>query len=117
MKRLRLSSRVGARLGLPILIISLTLSAADRKLEGTVFYKGGEPAANAAVQLEDRVTLSVVSRITDSDGRFRFLGLNPDREYIVRATKKGYWSKSHHLSRFSSKAVETVTLYLVPANK
>lgn len=88
---------------------------AQRKIEGTVCYRGGEPAAQAGVQLEDQVTLQVISSITDRDGRFHFTGLNPDRDYQVRATKKGYWSRPHHISKFSSRAIETVHLELRPS--
>jgi len=88
--------------------------AADRSVVGTVYYEGKEPAAEAAVQLEDLVTLSVVSRITDRAGRYRFTGLNPDHDYQIRAIKKGFSTKPRVLSRFSSKAVEKVNLSLRP---
>jgi hypothetical protein len=86
--------------------------AQHRVIEGKVLYKGGEPAIRAAVQLEDEVTLSVVSRMTDREGRYHFEGLNADRDYAITATKGNLWSKSHHVSRFSSRPVETVVLYL-----
>jgi hypothetical protein len=90
---------------------------AERNIEGTVFYKGGEPAADAAVELEDVATMQIISRRTDRDGHFRFMGLSQDKDYCVRALKKGYWSKKHTVSRFSSRSIETVTLYLVPGHK
>ena len=97
---------------------------ANRRVEGIVSYRGGEPAVaasvarcDAAVQLEDEVTLQVMSSITDRDGRFHFTGLNPDRDYQVRATKKGYWSNAHSISKFSSRAVETVHLELRPGKE
>ena len=77
----------------------------------------GRRTADAAVQLEDEVTLQVMSSITDRDGRFHFTGLNPDRDYQVRATKKGYWSNAHSISKFSSRAVETVHLELRPGKE
>lgn len=86
--------------------------AAERVVEGSVYYKGGEPARDTAVQLEDRITMQVVSRITDRDGHFRFIGLNADRDYEIRAVKKNYASGSHSISRFSSRAIEKVDLYL-----
>jgi uncharacterized protein YfaS (alpha-2-macroglobulin family) len=102
---------------LTLALFSLTLfgtiaQAASKSVEGNVYYKGGEPAKDAAVQLEDRITLEVVSRITDSDGHFRFVGLNPDRDYEIRAIKKSYNSSSHSISRFSSRSVEIIKLYL-----
>jgi Carboxypeptidase regulatory-like domain len=92
--------------------VSHSAAGADRTVEGTVFFKGGEPAAGVAVQLHDKTTLEVVSHISDKDGRFKFVGLNPDKDYDLRATRKGHWSKTHSISRFSSRPVETVKLYL-----
>ena len=88
--------------------------AADRNVVGTVYYRDKEPAADAAVQLEDINTLSVVSRMTDHAGRYRFTGLSPDRSYQIRAIKKGFSTKLRVLSQFSSKPVEKVDLYLRP---
>jgi carboxypeptidase family protein len=86
--------------------------SADRTVQGTVFYKGGEPAAEAAVQLEDRTTMQVMSHRTDREGHYRFLGLSPDKDYELRAHKNGHRSKSHTVSHFSSHVEETVDLYL-----
>ena len=99
---------------LHLALFGALLQAAERTVEGIVYYKGGEPAKDAAVQLEDRITMQIVSRITDRDGHFRFIGLNPDRDYEVRAVKKNYRSTSRSVSRFSSRAVENVELYLKP---
>jgi hypothetical protein len=88
--------------------------AASRVVAGTVYYQGKEPASGAAVQLEDRSTMQIVSRVTDREGHFRFTEVSPDHDYEVTATKKGYWSKSHSVSRFSSRSVETVDLVLKP---
>lgn len=85
---------------------------ADRTVEGTVFYKNGEPAAEAAVELEDRTTLQVLSHRTDRDGHYRFIGLNPDKDYELRAQKNGHRSKSRTVSRFSSNTEEKIDLYL-----
>jgi hypothetical protein len=99
-----------------LILMAGPLLAADRIVEGTVFYKGGEPAAEAAVQIEDRVTLQVISHLTDKQGHYHFEGLSQDKDYEVRATKKGYWSKPHTVSHFSSRASETVDLTLKPQN-
>ncbi|HWF47136.1 MAG TPA: carboxypeptidase-like regulatory domain-containing protein [Bryobacteraceae bacterium] len=83
-----------------------------RSIRGTVTYRGGEPAPQAAVQLENATTLEVVSQRTDAHGHYHFYGLSPDLEYTVTATKKGYWSKRHSVSKFSSKNEMTVDLTL-----
>lgn len=69
------------------------------------------------MELEDKATMQIVSRRTDRDGHFRFMGLSQDKDYGIRALKKGYWSKPHTVSRFSSRSMESVTLYLVPGHK
>jgi hypothetical protein len=97
------------------LVAVLPAFCAERNIVGTVFYKGGEPAADAAVEVEDRSTLQVMSRRTDRDGRFQFDGLNGDKDYTVRATKNGYWSKTYNVSRFSSRNIEKITIYLSAA--
>ena len=118
MVRNKLVFRCSAVSAFSVLLLSaLPAVCAERHIEGVVFYKGGEPAANAAVELEDTTTMQVVSRLTDRDGRFRFMGLSQEKDYTLKATKKGYWSKSHTISHFSSKRVETFNLYLVPGNK
>lgn len=98
------------------LLATFAAQCAEREVEGAVFFKGGEPASGAAVELEDRSTLQVVSRRTDQDGHFQFNGLSQDKDYEIRATKNGYWSKTHTVSRFSSRAMEKITLYLLPAS-
>lgn len=95
-----------------LLLTALPVFSASRSIVGTVYYRGGEPAQGAAVELEDKTTLEVVSRLTDKEGQFHFSGLSQDKDYSLRATKVGYWSKPHVVSRFSSKSTETVNLYL-----
>jgi hypothetical protein len=95
-----------------LLLTAVPAVSAERSIVGTVYYRGGEPASGAAVELEDKTTLEVVSRLTDKEGRFHFSGLSQDKDYNIQATKIGYWSKPHVVSRFSSKPTETVKLYL-----
>lgn len=94
---------------------SLYSQQGKRSIQGTVTYNGGEPAAEAAVELENASTLQVVSQRTDVRGHYHFEGLDPDLEYSVTATKRGYWSKKHSVSKFSSKNEVTVDLTLEPA--
>ena len=111
---------VNQRLAVTLLscVVALTMLASafaqsnGRLVEGTVFYERGEPAKDAAVQLKNPTTLQVVSALTDGQGHYHFAGLDPDRDYEVRAVKNGRRSGVHNVSRFSSKKVETVDLYL-----
>jgi hypothetical protein len=111
MQLLKKSAPIGVCL---FLLGVFSAQCAERRVVGMVVYKGGEPAAGAAVELEDRSTLQVMSRRTDREGHFQFSGLSEDKDYSVRATKNGYWSKTHTVSRFSSRPMEKVTLYLSP---
>lgn len=112
--------RILSRWLLAWVLVGSTLTYAQegkRSVSGTVTYRGGEPAAEAAVELENASTLEVVSQQTDAQGHYHFYGLNPDREYSLSATKKGYWSKRHSVSKFSSKNEMTVDLTLEPAKR
>lgn len=107
-----------ARWVLVCALLGVALAYAEegkRSIHGTVTYRGGEPAAEAAVELENGSTLEVVSQRTDIQGHYHFEGLNPDLQYTVTATKKGYWSKKHPVSKFSSKNDMTIDLTLEPA--
>jgi len=96
------------------MFMAIAAQSAERIVTGYVYYEDKEPASGTAVQLEDRLTLQIISRLTDREGHYRFVGLNPDKDYEIRATKKGYWSKPRNLSRFSSRSEERVDLYLRP---
>ena len=80
-----------------------------RDLTGTVTDKRGNTLPNAAVQLENAATLSVMSYITAKDGRYHFNQLHDDVDYTIKAKYRNYWSASKTLSKFdSSKHVEIV---------
>jgi hypothetical protein len=107
---------LAAIIAIQLTIISLH-GQGHRTARGTVYYSSNEVAAGAAVQLKDVVTLQVISQITDSHGRYNFHSLDPDRDYEIVATKRGYWSSTHRVSRFSSKSVTTVDLHLKPGSE
>ncbi|MGC2659684.1 MAG: carboxypeptidase-like regulatory domain-containing protein [Bryobacteraceae bacterium] len=111
-----LKPKKSARWVLACALLGAALAGAEgkRSIHGTVSYHGGEPAAEAAVELENSTTMEIVSQRTDGQGRYHFDGLNPDLQYTVTAMKKGYWSKKHPVSKFSSKDDMTVDLTLEP---
>lgn len=74
-----------------------------RELVGTVTDHGNEPLKGAIVQVENENTKSVVSYITDREGRFDFKRLREDTDYLVWATYRGSRSKSRELSHFNGK--------------
>jgi len=71
-------------------------------ITGVVSDSKGNGLAEAVVQLEDEVTLSVRSYITSAGGRYQFFGVNADIDYTLRARYRNHWSKRHLLSRFDS---------------
>ena len=99
---------------LSVLLLFITLPGVPqlfqlRDLTGTVTDKRGNSLPNAAVQLENTVTLSVMSYITGKDGHYHFSELHDDVDYTVKAKYRNYWSASKTLSKFdSSKHVEIV---------
>jgi hypothetical protein len=97
------------------LYLPLLVAAGDdrgRSVDGIVRYHGGEIAPQATVQIEDVESKQVISCVSGPDGRFHFKALKMDRDYTLRATKNGHWSEIHHLSKFSAKTKETVSLHL-----
>jgi hypothetical protein len=83
-----------------------------RIVQGSVTYRGGEIAPEAAVQIEDVSSKQVISCIAGHDGHYRFEALKMDKEYTLRAVKNGHWSEIHHVSKFSGKTLEVVNLHL-----
>lgn len=73
-----------------------------RGVSGVVTDKRGNALPGAAVQLENPVSLSVVSYITGKDGAYHFDGLRDDVDYTLRAKYRKYWSERKTLSKFKS---------------
>jgi Carboxypeptidase regulatory-like domain len=73
-----------------------------RDITGSVTDKRGNALPGAAVQLENTVTLTVMSYITGKDGGYHFNGLQSDIDYTVKAKYRKFWSERKTLSKFSS---------------
>ena len=86
------------------LLICLTCLAqfTTRTVAGVVTDKRGNALPNSAVELENAITLSVMSAITDKHGHYHFSGLNSDIDYSLRAKYRNYWSKPKTLSKFNT---------------
>jgi uncharacterized protein YfaS (alpha-2-macroglobulin family) len=72
-----------------------------RTVAGLVTDKRGNALPNSTVELENTVTLSVMSAITDKHGHYHFSGLNSDIDYLLRAKYRSYWAKPKTLSKFT----------------
>ncbi len=92
-----------------IVLVSLGILPASiaqdvyRELTGVVTDRSNEPLKGAIVEVENENTKSVVSYITDREGRFDFKRLREDTDYMIWATYRGTRSKSRELSHFNAK--------------
>lgn len=85
-----------------------------RSVTGFVTDKHGNTLPGAAVQLENTVTLSIMSYITGKDGRYHFNNLNGDIDYTLKAKYRRYTSERKTLSKFNSSKHPEVDL-VIPA--
>ncbi len=83
-----------------------------RGVTGVVTDKAGNSLPGAVVQLENTVTLSVISYITGQDGRYHFNGLSDDVNYTLRARYRKYWSAQKRLSKFNSSTYPRIELII-----
>lgn len=98
---------------LPLLALMLVLGAgaqSTRTVHGTVLDNDGETIKGAVVQMKDVPSRMIRSFITQDDGAFQFMGLNPDIDYELRAHWGGRWSGKKMVSRFDSREAVQVVL-------
>ncbi len=64
---------------------------ATSAIRGTVLNSAGQPIANTTVSLRDANTQDVLrTKLTDSNGRFEFIGVNTNFDYLVNPVKNNY---------------------------
>jgi hypothetical protein len=83
-----------------------------RAVTGIVTDKRGNALPQSVVQLENTANLSVISYITDKDGRYHFNGLSDEIDYKLRAHYRKYWSPPKKLSKFNSSAHPEIELVI-----
>jgi Carboxypeptidase regulatory-like domain len=74
-----------------------------RTVHGTVSDKSENPVPNSIVFLKNVRTNAVSSRFADSDGNYRFSGLDPNADYEVHAELDDLKSASKTVSSFESR--------------
>lgn len=74
-----------------------------RTVHGTVADKSENPVPNAIVFLKNARTNSVSSRFADSDGNYKFSGLDPNADYEVHAELDELKSATKTVSSFESR--------------
>jgi len=104
-------------------IVGLTLvstaGAQDKKAEtqlrtvhGTAVDKDDNPVPSSVVYLLNVRTQSVITRIADDSGTYRFSGLDPNVDYEVHAEHNDLTSSTRTISSFDSRRDIEVTLKL-----
>jgi hypothetical protein len=66
----------------------------------------------AVVQIKNTRTLQIRSFITQKDGSFHFVGLNPDIDYEIFARYRGRTSSTKTVSQFDSSEIVEIELII-----
>jgi len=99
--------------GILLMVASSSFSQFERRsVTGVVTDSRGNTLPGVAVLLENTETLSIVSYMTDQDGRYHFNGLNDDIDYTLKAKYRNGWSKAKTLSKFNSSKKPRVDLVI-----
>jgi hypothetical protein len=83
-----------------------------RTVRGTVVDKQEAPVETAVVYLKNVHTQDIITHLSDSDGTFRFSGLDLNVDYEIHAEKDGNTSSTHSISNFDTRKEFVLTLRL-----
>lgn len=83
-----------------------------RTVRGTVVDKQENPVDTAVVYLKNVHTQDIITHLSDTDGTFRFSGLDLNVDYEIHAEKEGATSSTHSISNFDTRKEFVVTLKL-----
>jgi hypothetical protein len=93
------------------LAVSPALAQGDmRTVRGTVIDKDEAPLASAIVHLKNMRTMAVRTYITDTNGAFRFSGLDPNIDYELHAEHDNLTSNNRTISSFDTRKEIVVPL-------
>lgn len=106
-----MSRRSGFRLGLALALLACFAVAASaqnpatqlRTVHGQVLDKSDSPVPSSIVYLLNAKTQAVRTYIADSNGQFRFSGLDPNVDYEIHAEHNGLTSSVRTVSSFDSR--------------
>ncbi|HLZ13350.1 MAG TPA: carboxypeptidase-like regulatory domain-containing protein [Candidatus Acidoferrum sp.] len=111
--------RTGIVFILAMLVLCVASYAQDAKKEsqlrtvrGVVVDKSESTVQGGVVFLKNLRTNQVRSYIADSEGSFRFSGLDPNADYEVHAEKDGAKSPTRQVSSFDNRKEIVLTLKL-----
>lgn len=83
-----------------------------RTVHGTTVDKDDNPVPSSVVYLLNVKTQSIITRITDDSGAYRFSGLDPNVDYEVHAEHDDLTSATRTISSFDSRRDIEVVLKL-----
>jgi hypothetical protein len=81
-----------------------------RTVRGVVTDKSDNPLPNSVVFLKNLRTNSVRSNFADSEGNYRFSGLDPNADYEVHAELEGAKSPARNVSYLDSRREMVINL-------
>ena len=84
----------------------------QRAVQGKVPAPDGEELGGAVVQIKDAGTLWIRSYISENDGSYHFLGLNPDVDYEIFAKYRGRSSSTKTVSQIDSGPLVKINLVI-----
>lgn len=83
-----------------------------RTVRGTVVDKEEAPVETAVVYLKNVHSQDIITHLSDSDGTFRFSGLDLNVDYEIHAEKEGDTSATRSISNFDNRKEFVLTLKL-----
>jgi hypothetical protein len=83
-----------------------------RTVRGTVVDASEIPVETAVVYLKNAHTQDIITHLSDSDGTFRFSGLDLNVDYEIHAEKEGVTSSTRSISNFDTRKEFVLTLKL-----
>jgi hypothetical protein len=83
-----------------------------RTVRGTVVDKDETPVETAVVYLKNARTQGIITHLSDTDGTFRFSGLDLNVDYEIHAEKEGATSATRSVSNFDTRKEFVLTLKL-----
>jgi hypothetical protein len=83
-----------------------------RTVRGTVVDKEESPVETAVVYLKNVHTQDIITHLSDTDGTFRFSGLDLNVDYEIHAEREGMTSANRSISNFDTRKEFVLTLKL-----
>lgn len=83
-----------------------------RTVRGTVVDNSEIPVDTAVVYLKNAHSQDIITHLSDSDGTFRFSGLDLNVDYEIHAEKEGVTSSTRSISNFDTRKEFVLTLKL-----